>query len=373
MNGAVIVLADYRGLEVSFTGEGWFNATQAAAKFSKRPVDWLKSTEAKRYMRALARSTKVTKSHFARTQRGGREAGTWLHPKLAVRFAQWLDVDFAVWCDEQIDALLHGRPMAIGAGLYAQRLAFEARKAGSEQKGKIGSRLMNERRNEKPVLLGEPWFVAMDIADILGYSDAYEMTKRLDDDEKSNRQIAGSGPATGGRGVIVINESGLYSAILGSQKDEAKRFKKWVTSEVLPSIRKTGSYTAQTLPTAVPASKEFRAVFGVLRLIGCDRQAAAIGANHATAKLTGTNLLELSGHTHLEAANQESLFFTPTELGKRIGLSAVPDDLRSAGDDVAQVRAQRRQRKRQFQPLMGRRTLMILHGLPPGRHYRDRV
>lgn len=85
---------------------------------------------------------------------------------------------------------------------------------------------------------GTPWFIAMDVAAILDYSDAYEMTKRLDDDEKQNRQIAGFGP----RGVNVINESGLYSAILGSQKPEAKRFKRWVTAEVLPSIRKTGGY-----------------------------------------------------------------------------------------------------------------------------------
>ncbi|MDP5774061.1 BRO family protein, partial [Pseudomonas aeruginosa] len=86
---------------------------------------------------------------------------------------------------------------------------------------------------------GEPWFIAMEIAEILGYSDAYEMTKRLDDDEKQNRQIAGFGP----RGASTINESGLYSAIIGSNKPEAKPFKRWVTHDVLPSIRRTGSYS----------------------------------------------------------------------------------------------------------------------------------
>ncbi|HHF0383828.1 TPA: Bro-N domain-containing protein, partial [Pseudomonas aeruginosa] len=65
---------------------------------------------------------------------------------------------------------------------------------------------------------GEPWFIAMEVAEILGYSDAYEMTKRLDEDEKSNRQIAGLGTASGGRGVTTINESGLYSSIIGSNK-----------------------------------------------------------------------------------------------------------------------------------------------------------
>ena len=85
-----------------------------------------------------------------------------------------------------------------------------------------------------------PWWIAMDVSDILGYSDTEAMTRRLDEEEIRNLQIVGFGH--GGRGVTVINESGLYSAILGSRKPEAKQFKKWVTSEVLPSIRKTGSY-----------------------------------------------------------------------------------------------------------------------------------
>ena len=85
---------------------------------------------------------------------------------------------------------------------------------------------------------GEPWFIAKEVAAVLGYSDAEAMTRRLDDDEKQNLQIVGFGP----RGVTIINESGLYSAILGSTKDEAKRFKRWVTAVVLPSIRRDGGY-----------------------------------------------------------------------------------------------------------------------------------
>lgn len=85
----------------------------------------------------------------------------------------------------------------------------------------------------------EPWFVAMDVARVLAYADAWSLTRRLDSDEVQNLQISGFG----NRGASVINESGLYSAILGSNKEEAKAFKKWVTSEVLPAIRKTGSYS----------------------------------------------------------------------------------------------------------------------------------
>ena len=89
---------------------------------------------------------------------------------------------------------------------------------------------------------GEIWFVASDVAEALGYSEAKDMTRNLDDDEKG-RQIV---PTLGGdQEMTVINEPGLYSAILKSRKPEAKAFKKWVTSEVLPSIRKTGSYAVQ--------------------------------------------------------------------------------------------------------------------------------
>ncbi|MCX4027858.1 phage antirepressor [Spartinivicinus marinus] len=86
---------------------------------------------------------------------------------------------------------------------------------------------------------GEPWFVAKDIADALKFSEASAMTRHLDDDEKGLSIVQTLG---GDQELQVINESGLYSAILKSRRPEAKVFKKWVTNEVLPSIRKTGSY-----------------------------------------------------------------------------------------------------------------------------------
>jgi anti-repressor protein len=87
---------------------------------------------------------------------------------------------------------------------------------------------------------GEPWFVAKDVADILGYGLTTDMTRRLDDDEKGMQITHTPG---GKQEMIIINEPGLYAAIMGSQKPEAKDFKRWVTHDVLPSIRKTGSYT----------------------------------------------------------------------------------------------------------------------------------
>lgn len=88
---------------------------------------------------------------------------------------------------------------------------------------------------------GDPWFVASDIASVLEYRMASDMTRVLDDDEKGTHIMRTLG---GDQNLATINESGLYSAILRSRKPEAKRFKKWVTSEVLPAIRKTGTYTA---------------------------------------------------------------------------------------------------------------------------------
>lgn len=95
----------------------------------------------------------------------------------------------------------------------------------------------------------DPWFVAKDVADILEYSDSRVMTRRLDDDEKGVQILHTLG---GDQEMTVINESGLYNAILGSNKPEAKAFKKWITSEVLPSIRKHGAYaTPATLENMV--------------------------------------------------------------------------------------------------------------------------
>lgn len=88
---------------------------------------------------------------------------------------------------------------------------------------------------------GEPWFVAKDIARALGYGHTPHMTRRLDDDEKGVRSVDTPG---GKQPLTVINEPGLYAAVLGSKISEAKAFQRWVTHEVLPSIRRTGGYMA---------------------------------------------------------------------------------------------------------------------------------
>lgn len=93
---------------------------------------------------------------------------------------------------------------------------------------------------------GEPWFVASDVCAVLGIGNVSMATTRLDDDEKG---ISSVDTFRGTQQTLIINESGLYSLVLTSRKPEAKRFKRWVTAEVLPAIRKTGAYSvAPALP-----------------------------------------------------------------------------------------------------------------------------
>ncbi|MEK6734082.1 MAG: phage antirepressor [Pseudomonadota bacterium] len=89
---------------------------------------------------------------------------------------------------------------------------------------------------------GEPWFVANDISSLLGYRMTSDATRLLDKEEKGTQIL----PTAGGlQKFTIVSESGLYSLIFASRKPGARTFKKWVTSEVLPSIRKTGSYNKQ--------------------------------------------------------------------------------------------------------------------------------
>lgn len=86
---------------------------------------------------------------------------------------------------------------------------------------------------------GEPWFVAADVCRALGVSNNRDAVAKLDDDEKG---VAPTDTLGGQQKMVIINEPGLYSLVLGSRKPEAKEFKRWVTHEVIPAIRKHGAY-----------------------------------------------------------------------------------------------------------------------------------
>lgn len=93
---------------------------------------------------------------------------------------------------------------------------------------------------------GEPWFVLKDVCQVLGITNHSNVASRLDEDEKAALQVMD--PHGRPQMTTTINESGLYSVILSSSKPEAKAFRKWITGEVLPSIRKTGGYQIYQAP-----------------------------------------------------------------------------------------------------------------------------
>ena len=127
----------YDGHQIQFRDDGWFNATVAAAKFGKEPAQWLRLPDAITYIHALER--KYGKIPYY-TTRKGKNGGTWMHPKLGVAFARWLDVDFAVWADGQIERIIHGTPEQTDW----KRLRHEA--ASSY---KVMSDVLMESRNEQ--------------------------------------------------------------------------------------------------------------------------------------------------------------------------------------------------------------------------------
>ena len=95
---------------------------------------------------------------------------------------------------------------------------------------------------------GEPYFIGKDVADILGYTNSRKtLSDHVDEEDKLTSRIVTSGQ---NRNVTIINESGLYSLIFSSKLENAKRFKRWVTSEVLPSLRRTGTYQTKPLTTS---------------------------------------------------------------------------------------------------------------------------
>lgn len=94
---------------------------------------------------------------------------------------------------------------------------------------------------------GEPWWVAKDTTTVLGFRTTNDATRWLDDEEKGTHRVRTPG---GDQDVTIINEPGLYSLIFRSKKKDAKAFKHWVTREVLPQIRKTGTYVAPGVPAA---------------------------------------------------------------------------------------------------------------------------
>jgi len=185
---------------------------------------------------------------------------------------------------------------------------------------------------------GEPWFVAADVLSTISLDR--KALERLDDDEKGVNSIHTPG---GIQEMTTVNEPGLYALVLGSRKAEAKRFKRWVTHEVLPAIRKTGSYAVPAM-AALPAPTQDR-VTSLLLIGEAVAKVPGVKAGIAMAA-TLTCIHENTGLTietlrrALPAANEPICSLNATQLGKLVGLSAKTANLRLANLGL-QVRNER--------------------------------
>lgn len=156
---------------------------------------------------------------------------------------------------------------------------------------------------------GEPWFSAPDVARALDYRSAPDMTRILDEDEKGTQIVRTPG---GEQEVSVISESGLYSAILRSRKPEAKKFRKWVTAEVLPAIRKTGRYEAPAAAVAPPQVQALTLALEARTAEVVQLQVQLIGAQGAHIKtLTRFNALQ----RRFEAREARNMIIDMARLG----------------------------------------------------------
>lgn len=160
---------------------------------------------------------------------------------------------------------------------------------------------------------GEVWFVAKDVCDVLELSNITEALRGLDDDELSS-EILKSGSQ--GREMRLINEPGLYALVFRSNKPEAKQFSRWVRHDVLPQIRKTGSFTTKP-------DKLSRSIMSAAKMIfnaaGIKDNQLALALDKIVIHYTGESMLGISGIA-LEAPTQNQLL-NPTQIGKFFGKS----------------------------------------------------
>ncbi|HBG7258632.1 Bro-N domain-containing protein [Clostridioides difficile] len=176
-------------------------------------------------------------------------------------------------------------------------------------------------------LNGEPWFVGKDVAETLGYKDTSDALKRhVDDEDKGVGEIPTPG---GNQNMKIINESGLYSLILSSKLLTAKKFKHWVTRDVLPSIRKTGTYSSKKSECSKDDS-EIKYMNAQARLKNARAREAKIYLELADKvdikeykQIMYSKTTELlSGETLIPLPKIERKTYSATDIGKMLGISA---------------------------------------------------
>lgn len=178
---------------------------------------------------------------------------------------------------------------------------------------------------------GNPWFAGVDVCDALTIGNSRMALDRLDEDEKGVSSIDTPG---GKQDMAVVNESGLYVLILGSRKPEARRFKRWITHDVLPALRKTGHYAMTANAPALPTHAQD--TVGALLLIG-EAVAKMPGVKRGIAMAATLTCIHESTGLALETlrralpANDEPICaLNATQLGKLIARSAKATNQRLA-------------------------------------------
>lgn len=165
---------------------------------------------------------------------------------------------------------------------------------------------------------GEPWFVLKDVCDILGLSNSRRVAERLDEDEKGVTQ---SDTLGGAQEMTVINESGLYNVILRSDKPEAKPFRKWVTGEVLPTIRKTGEYSVKDKPSKALEIKEMNARVRLSNQFLKLSKVETLSAEYKNI-LAAKAAEVLTGEEIIPPPKSPQKMYTASEVGAMFGVSA---------------------------------------------------
>lgn len=165
---------------------------------------------------------------------------------------------------------------------------------------------------------GQIWFVGKDVAEILGYQNgSRDINRHVDEDDRQNYQ---NGTFESNRGLTIINESGLYSLILSSKLPKAKEFKHWVTADVLPSIRKTGSYM-QATPAQENRSKAMfmNAVTKQAKLWLAIGKASNLETYNQICQAKAAETL--AGEPVLPLPRVKKVY-SATEIGEKLGVSA---------------------------------------------------
>lgn len=165
---------------------------------------------------------------------------------------------------------------------------------------------------------GQPWFVAVDVCNVLEIANSRDAVARLDEDEKNTVGLT-DGNKRGNPNTAIVSESGLYSLILGSRKPEAKQFKRWITHEVIPSIRKTGGYIAGQ-ETLSPEELMAKALL-VAKQTLAERDARINELSCANSELTVQNQILLPRAQYFDELVDRNLLTNFRETAKELGIA----------------------------------------------------